>query len=107
MKAKRDDQPYPLSNAVSLEAALAGLDPASADADLAPALARAFRGFEFRVARIDDDYWLGWVFLMSRGHSVEAEIGQAITARLREQRVRLPHDDASALLRWANEPYGF
>jgi hypothetical protein len=91
----------------SLEAVLAGLDPDSADADLVPALVRAFPEFEFRIARIDDDYGLGWVFPMTRGHSVEAEIGQAIAAGLREQRVRLPHDDARALLRWVNEPYGF
>jgi hypothetical protein len=99
--------PTRLPDVASLEAVLAGLDPASADADLTPALARAFPGFELRVALIDDDYWLGWVSLMTRGHSVEAEIGQAIAAGLREQRVRLPHDDARALLGWANEPYGF
>jgi hypothetical protein len=103
MKANRDDQPDPLPDAVSLDA-LAGLDPASAEADLAPALARVFPGFEFRIARIDDDYWLGWVFLMTRGHSVEAEIGQAIAAELREQRVRQLHDDARVLLRWADKP---
>jgi hypothetical protein len=96
-----------LPDAASLEAVVAGLDPAVADADLVPALVRAFPEFEFRIARIDDDYWLGWVFLMTRGHSVEAEIGQAIAAGLREQRVRLPHDDARALLRWVKEPYGF
>jgi hypothetical protein len=99
--------PTRVPNAASLETVLAGLDPASADADLAPALARVFPGFEFRIARIDDDYWLGWFSLMTRGHSVEAEIGQAIAAGLREQRVRLPHDDARALLRWVKEPYGF
>jgi hypothetical protein len=99
--------PTRLPDVASLEAVLAGLDPASADADLTPALARAFPGFELRVALIDDDYWLGWVSLMTRGHSVEAEIGQAIAAGLREQRVRLPHDDARALLRWVKEPYGF
>jgi hypothetical protein len=77
------------------------------DADLVPALARAFPDFEFRIVRIDDDYWLGWVFLMTRGLSVEAGIGQAIAAAPRERRVRLPHDDARGLLRLANEPYGF
>ncbi len=98
--------PTRLPDATSLEAVLAGLDPASADADLVPALVRAFPEFEFRIARIDDDYWLGWVFLMTRSHSVESEIGQAIAAGLR-QRGRLPPDDAPSLLRWANEPYGF
>jgi hypothetical protein len=75
--------PVRLPDAASLEAVLAGLDPASADADLVPALVRALPDFEFRIARIDDDYWLGWVFLMTRGLglSVEAGIGQAIAAR--------------------------
>src|SRR5258708_30147857 len=49
--------PTRLADAASLEAVLAGLDPASADADLVPALTRAFPGFEFSIARIDDDYW--------------------------------------------------
>ena len=49
--------PARLPNATSLETVLAGLDPASADADLIPALATAFPGFAFGVARIDDDYW--------------------------------------------------
>src|SRR5258708_1422186 len=49
--------PLRLPDATSLEVSLAGLDPASADADLIPALARAFPGFQFSVARIDDDYW--------------------------------------------------
>jgi hypothetical protein len=49
--------PVRLPDAASLESALAGLNPASADADLVPALARAFPGFEFSVGRIDDDYW--------------------------------------------------
>ena len=99
--------PVRLPDAASLEAVLTGLDPACADADLVPALARAFPGFEFRIARIDDDYWLGRVFLMTRGHSVEAEIGQAIAAGRREQRARLPDHNARALPRWADKPYGF
>src|ERR1700694_2701496 len=49
--------PVRLPDAASLETVLAGLDPASADADLLPALAAAFPGFQFSVARIDDDYW--------------------------------------------------
>ena len=98
--------PTRLPDAASLEVVVAGLDPAVADADLVPALARAFPGFEFCIARIDDDYWLGWSFLMTRGHSVVAESGQAVAAGLREQRVRLPHDHAHAPPRWANEPYG-
>jgi hypothetical protein len=46
-----------LPDVASLETVLARLDPASADAELVPALARAFPGFEFSVARIEDDYW--------------------------------------------------
>ena len=49
--------PFRLPDATSLEAVLAGLDPASADADLLPALAAAFTGFAFGIALIDDDYW--------------------------------------------------
>lgn len=47
--------PARLPDAASLETVLAGLDPASADADLIPALAAA--GFAFGLAPIDDDYW--------------------------------------------------
>ena len=62
-----------------------------------------------RIDAIDRELGLpfGWVFLMTHGHWVEAEIGQAIAAGLREQRVRLPDNDAGVLLRWADEPYGF
>jgi hypothetical protein len=99
--------PVRLPDAASLEAVLTGLDPACADADLVPAPARALPGFEFRIARIDDDYWLGRVFLLTRVHSVHAEIGQAIVAGRREQRARLPDRNARALPRGADKPYGF
>ena len=99
--------PVRLPDAASLEAVLTGLDPACADADLVPALGRALPGFEFRIARIDDHDWRGWIFLMTRGHSVEAGIGQAIAAGQREQRARLPDRDARVLLRWVDKPYGF
>jgi hypothetical protein len=99
--------PVRLPDAASLKAVLTGLDPASADADLVPALARALPGFELRIARTDDDYWLVRVFLMTRSHSVEAEIGQAIAAGRREQRARLPGRNARALTRWADKSYGF
>ena len=49
--------PLRLPDAASIEAVLADLVPASADDDFVPALARAFPGFEFSMARIDDDYW--------------------------------------------------
>ena len=41
----------------SIEAVLTGLDPRAADAQLAPALAAAFPSFDFRLVRIDEDYW--------------------------------------------------
>jgi hypothetical protein len=44
---------------------------------------------------------------MTHGHWVEAEIGQAVAAGLRDERVRLPDDDARVLLRWADKSYGF
>jgi len=49
--------PVRLPEAASLETALAGLDPASADDGLIPALAAAFPGFAFGLVLIDDDYW--------------------------------------------------
>jgi hypothetical protein len=75
--------PVRLPDAASLEAVLAGLDPASADADLLPALARTFPGFEFSIARIDDDYW------------------RDIRSVIR------PDRDVRVLLRRAGKPFGF
>jgi len=49
--------PARLPDAASLETVLAGLDQASADTDLVPALTAAFPGFAFGIAPIDDDYW--------------------------------------------------
>jgi hypothetical protein len=49
--------PARLPDAATLETVLAGLDPASADADLIPGLTAAFPGFAFGIAPIDDDYW--------------------------------------------------
>lgn len=49
--------PVRLPDAASLETVLTGLDPASADADLIPALSAAFPGFAFGIAPIDDGYW--------------------------------------------------
>lgn len=48
-----------------------------------------------------------WSFLMTHGNKVESEVGDAITKRLREARVRLPDQDAKVLLQWADERYGF
>lgn len=49
--------PVRLPDAASLQAVLAQLEPASADTALVPALAAAFPGFDFNLARVDDDYW--------------------------------------------------
>jgi len=180
-------RPVRLPDAASLETVLAGLDPALADAALVPALARAFPGFEFSMARIDEDWrntrsvmrpdgtrlgelrpwthrvfahWaldthdtyqgegeigfiprplrppkqrllrmpdapvhllmdrteaadreiglpFGWFFLMTHGHWGDPDVGLAIAAGLRAQRVRLPDRDAAVLRRWADQPYGF
>ncbi|TKB06225.1 MAG: hypothetical protein E5V75_35090 [Mesorhizobium sp.] len=53
------ETPIRLPDAATVDAVLAGLEPASADADLAPALSAAFPGFAFSAAPIDDFYWLG------------------------------------------------
>ena len=49
--------PIRLPDAGSIENALTSLDPASADAQLIPTLTDAFPGFDFCMARIDDEYW--------------------------------------------------
>ena len=49
--------PVRLPDAATIEAVLAKLDPASADADLAPALSAAFPGFVFSTVPVDDFYW--------------------------------------------------
>jgi hypothetical protein len=62
-----------------------------------------------RIEAVDREIGLpfGWFFLMTHGHWVDPDVGQAIAAGLRAQRVRLPDQDAAALLRWADQPYGF
>lgn len=49
--------PVRLPDATTVEKVLASLDPMSADADLGPALSKAFSGFTFTVETIDDPYW--------------------------------------------------
>ncbi|MCO5066771.1 MAG: hypothetical protein M9924_20565 [Rhizobiaceae bacterium] len=51
------EAPIRLPAAATVDTVLAGLDPASADAELAPALSRTFPGFVFSTAPIDDFYW--------------------------------------------------
>jgi hypothetical protein len=50
-------EPIRLPDAATIGAVLAGLDPVSADADLAPALSAAFPGFAFTATQVDDFYW--------------------------------------------------
>ncbi|ESZ32910.1 hypothetical protein [Mesorhizobium sp. L2C066B000] len=52
-----EQNPIRLPDPASVETVLAALQPQSADAELAPALSKAFPGFAFTVARIDDPYW--------------------------------------------------
>lgn len=62
-----------------------------------------------RIEAIDREVALpfGWFFLMTHGHWVEPDVGHAIAAGLKAQRVRLPDRDAAVLLRWADRTYGF
>lgn len=48
-----------------------------------------------------------WFFLMTHGHWVGPEVGQAIADGLRAGRVRLPDRDAAILLDWADKRYLF
>jgi hypothetical protein len=49
-------RPARLPDAAAVEAVLASLTPASADAELASALSHAFAGFSFTLVTIDDVY---------------------------------------------------
>ncbi|MEY9279124.1 hypothetical protein [Bradyrhizobium yuanmingense] len=62
-----------------------------------------------RIEAVDREVGLpfGWFFLMTHGHWVDPDVGQAIAVELRAQRVRLPDRDRAVLLRWADQPYGF
>ncbi|MER9273610.1 hypothetical protein [Mesorhizobium sp. M0643] len=55
--SEQKQKPVRLPDAASVETVLAALQPQSADAELAAALNRAFPGFAFTVARINDPYW--------------------------------------------------
>jgi hypothetical protein len=62
-----------------------------------------------RIEALDREVGLpfGWFFLMTHGHWVDPDVGQAIAVGLRAERVRLPDCDAEILLRWAERSYGF
>ena len=62
-----------------------------------------------RIEAVDREIGLpfGWFFLMTHGHWVDPDVGQAIAAGLRAQRIRVPDRDAAVLLRWADKSYGF
>jgi len=74
--------PLRIPDAASIEAVLAGLDPASADADLMPALAAAFPSFDFSLARVDDDYWRDTRSVIRPDCTRAGELRQWMTAEL-------------------------
>jgi hypothetical protein len=107
--------PARLPDAASLETVLAGLDPASADADLVPALAAAFPGFAFGLAPIDDDYWRNtrWVLRPDGTRLGElrpwmtAEIAKdggdikAVWSRLKETELQISEWRGKSVFVWA------
>ena len=90
--------PPRLPGAASIEAVLADLDPAAADDDLVPALARAFPGFEFSLARIDDHYWRGTRSVIRPDGTCLGELRPWMTAELTKE-----SDDVEALWRRLKE----
>ncbi|MBA1142412.1 hypothetical protein [Mesorhizobium neociceri] len=52
-----EQKPVRLPDTASVETVLAGLEPHLADVELSAALNKAFPGFVFTVATIDDPYW--------------------------------------------------
>ena len=61
---------------------MADLDPASADDDLVPALARALPRFEFSLALIDDHYWRGTRSVIRPDGTCLGELRPWMTAEL-------------------------
>ncbi|GHE78121.1 hypothetical protein GCM10019059_41250 [Camelimonas fluminis] len=74
--------PVRLPDSASIQAALAGLDPAPIDADLVPALAAAFPGFDFSLARVDDDYWRDTRSVIQPDGTRVGELGPWMTGEL-------------------------
>ncbi|MGY3613974.1 hypothetical protein ACVJGD_000170 [Bradyrhizobium sp. USDA 10063] len=74
--------PLRLPDAASIEAVLAGLDPASVDADLIPALVAAFPRFDFSLARVDDGYWRDTRSVIRPDGTRVGELRQWMTAEL-------------------------
>ncbi|MEY9365229.1 hypothetical protein ABH994_008008 [Bradyrhizobium yuanmingense] len=74
--------PLRLPDAASIEAVLAGLDPASVDADLIPALVAAFPRLDFSLARVDDGYWRDTRSVIRPDGTRVGELRQWMTAEL-------------------------
>jgi hypothetical protein len=108
-------EPIRLPDAASVETVLAGLTPASADLDLAPALSRAFPSFSFTVAASDGPYWRDARTIINAGgvrlgdhhawvtRELEAMDRDLITFWARHRADR----DAKVLLRWDDARYLF
>lgn len=62
-----------------------------------------------RIEAIDAEVDLpfAWFFLMTHGHWVDPDVGEAIAEGLRAGRVRLPDRDGAVLLDWADKRYLF
>lgn len=62
-----------------------------------------------QVEAIDAEVGLpfAWFFLMTHGHWVDPDVGNAVTEGLRAGRVRLPDGDAAVLLDWVDRRYLF
>lgn len=62
-----------------------------------------------RIEAIDAEVGLpfAWFFLMTHGHWVDPDVGDAIADGLRAGSVRLPDRDAAVLLAWADKKYLF
>lgn len=74
--------PARLPDSAPLHAVPADLDPASVDVDVVPALAAAFPGFAFSLARLDDEYWRDTRTVIRRDGTRVGELRPWMTAEL-------------------------
>jgi hypothetical protein len=86
--------PVRLPDAATLNAVLARLNPASVDADLVPALAAAFPGFDFSLSQVDDAYWRDTRTVIRPDGTRVAELRPWMTAELAK-------DDGDVKATWA------